>query len=88
MADIFLPILHSFVNENIFTGSCGSLRFRIAPQVKKLNKKEVDFANSSIKCELWRGQLCYELSQIEQEKTVPLTEEGRAEIKAWLEENS
>ena len=33
MAEIFIPTLHTFENNNIFTGSCGSLRFRIEPQV-------------------------------------------------------
>ena len=31
--EIFLPTLHTFENNNIFTGSCGLLRFRIAPTV-------------------------------------------------------
>ena len=34
MAEIFIPTLHTFENKNIFTGSCGLLRFRIEPRVK------------------------------------------------------
>ena len=44
MAEIFVPTLHTFENNNIFTGSCGSLRFRIEPKVVKATPKEVDLA--------------------------------------------
>ncbi len=87
MADIFIPTLHTFENENIFTGSCGLLRFRIAPQVKMATPKEVDFENSSILCEFWHGEKCYELSEMEARQVFPMTEEGRSRMKAWLEEN-
>ncbi len=87
MAEIFIPTLHTFENKNIFTGSCGLLRFRIEPRVKMATPKEVDCAASSIFCELWHGERCYELSEIEQEKSFPMSEEGRAAMKAWLEEN-
>ena len=50
--------------------------------------KEVDLAASSMRCELWHGEKCYELSQIEAERTYPMSDEGRAEMKAWLEENA
>ena len=39
--DIYLPTLHSFAMNNIFTGSCGALRFRIVPNVVKKTQKEV-----------------------------------------------
>lgn len=88
MAEIFIPTLHTFENDNIFTGSCGNLRFRIAPQVVMATPKEVDLAKSSMRCELWHGETCYELSEIEAERTYPMSEEGRAEMKAWLEEHA
>ena len=87
MADIFLPTLHTFAMGNIFTGSSGALRFRIAPNVVKLNAKEVDFEQSTIQAQLWHGQFCYEMSTVEAEKTFPMTQEGRAEMKSWLEAN-
>ena len=63
---IYLPTLHSFAMNNIFTGSEGNLRFRIVPKVAKLpNSKEVDMENSSIEAEYWYGVLCYEKSTIE-----------------------
>ncbi len=87
MAEIFIPTLHTFANENVFTGSCGALRFRIAPTVVKATKHEVDMGESFMHCEFWHGPLCYELSQMEAERTFPMSEEGRAEMKRWLEEN-
>ena len=88
MPDIFIPTLHTFENNNIFTGSCGTLRFRIAPDVKMATPKEVDMDASSIRAEYWYGEKCYELSQIEDARTCPMSEEGRADMKAWLEEKA
>ena len=87
MADIFIPTLHTFAMDNIFTGSWGGFRFRAKPQVVMATAKEVDFEQSTIKCEFWHGPFCYEKSQMEAEKTFPMTEEGRLEMKAWLESN-
>ena len=85
MADIFLPTLHTFANKNIFTGSCGALRFRIVPNVVMRTPKEVDMENSSIFVEVWHGMLCYEKSQMEASETFPMSEEGRKALKQWLE---
>ena len=85
MADIFLPTLHTFAMDNLFTGSCGNLRFRIVPNVEKLTPKEVDMEKSTIYAQYWYGPLCYEKSQMEGERTFPMTEEGRLALKAWLE---
>ncbi len=85
MADIFIPTLHTFSNGNVFTGSCGTLRFRVEPRVTLATPKEVDLAKSSIHCALWHGELCYELSQMEAERDFPMSEDGRTAMKAWLE---
>ena len=85
--DIFLPTLHTFAMNNIFTGSCGALRFRIVPNVVKKTHKEVDMEASSIFAQYWHGPFCYEKSQMEGEKTFPMSPEGRLELKAWLEGN-
>ena len=87
MPDIFLPTLHTFENNNVFTGSCGLLRFRIEPRVVMATPKEVDSQASSIFAQLWHGEKCYELSEMEAEQTFPMTEEGRRELKVWLESN-
>lgn len=88
MPEIFIPTLHTFAMNNIFTGSCGLFRFRIAPSVVMLNQKEVDMEASSMLVELWRGPLCYEKSQVEESRTFPMSEAGRLEMKTWLEDNA
>ena len=86
MEEIFLPTLHSFENGNVFTGSLGLLRFKITPQITMKTPKEVDFEASSIRAEYWHGLCCYEKSQIEGEAVFPLSEEGRAQLRSWLEQ--
>ena len=83
--DIFIPTLHTFAMNNPFTGSCGEMRFRIVPSVTMLNPKEVDMPNSSITAEYWHGKFCYEKSTMEEEATFPMSEEGRRNMKKWLE---
>lgn len=85
--ELFIPTLHSFAMNNIFTGSDGMFRFRIAPNVVKKSPKEVNMAESTITAEFWHGAFCYEKSQIEGNETFPMTEEGRASMKLWLESN-
>ena len=85
--DIYLPTLHSFAMNNIFTGSCGALRFRIVPNVVKKTSKEVDMEASSITAEYWHGMLCYEKSTMEAKQVFPMSKEGRAAMKSWLEAN-
>ena len=85
MAELFLPTLHTFAMNNIFTGSMGLFRFRAEPHVEMATPKEVDFEKSSIHAEYWHGLYCYEKSTMEGEQTFPMTEEGRSEMKQWLE---
>ena len=85
MPDLFIPTLHTFAMDNIFTGSCGDFRYRAVPEVIMKTKKEVDMEASSMKAEYWHGLFCYEKSEIEACETFPMTEEGRAAMKAWLE---
>ncbi len=87
MKEVFLPTLHWFAMTNLFTGSCGEFRFRAAPNVIMATAKEVDFDQSTIKCEFWHGPFCYEKSEMEGERTFPMTDAGMTEMKAWLESN-
>jgi hypothetical protein len=87
MAELFLPTLHTFAMKNLFTGSMGAFRFRAKPNVIMATAKEVDFGQSSMKAEFWHGLYCYEKSTMEGEREFPMTEEGRLEMKAWLEAN-
>ncbi len=84
---IYLPTLHTFAMNNIFTGSCGLLRFKLTPQVVKVEGgREVDMEKSSIRGELWHGILCYEKSEIEDERSFPMSDSGREALRLWLEE--
>ncbi len=87
MNEIYLPTLHTFAMDNIFTGSCGAFRFRIAPNVVKKTPKEVDMEASSITAEFWHGEYCYELSQMEGKETFPMTDAGHTAMKQWLAEH-
>ena len=87
MAELFLPTLHTFAMDNVFTGSCGSFRFRAAPNIVKKTQKEVDMESSTIFVQFWHGPFCYEKSEMEGEMTFPMSEEGRLAMKRWLEEN-
>ena len=87
MEKIFVPTLHTFAMNNIFTGSNGLFRFRAVPNVVMLNPKEVDFNESTIFVEFWHGLFCYEKSEMEGQQTFSLTEEGREAMRRWLEEN-
>lgn len=85
MAQLYLPTLHTFAMNNIFTGSAGLFRFRAEPKLVMLTPKEVDMAQSSIHVEFWHGLYCYEKSEMEGETTFPMSEEGREAMLAWLE---
>ena len=85
MNELFIPTLHTFAMNNIYTGSCGLFRFRAKPNVVMATAKEVDFEASFIHCQYWHGLYCYEKSEMEGEKDFPMTEEGRLEMKQWLE---
>ena len=84
MEDLFIPTLHTFENNNIFTGSWGMLRFKITPAITMKTPKEVDMEASSMKAEYWHGLFCYEKSEIEAEQVFPLSEEGRMDMYNWL----
>lgn len=87
MKEVFLPTLHWFAMNNAFTGSCGDFRFKAEPNVIMATAKEVDFEASTIKCEFWHGLFCYEKSTMEAQRIFPMTEDGRLEMKTWLESN-
>ena len=84
MAELFIPTLHTFAMENIFTGSVGLFRFRAQPNVVKATPKEVDFSQSTITEKYWQGLFCFEKREMEGEETFPMTEAGREAMIAWL----
>lgn len=81
---LYLPVLHSFENGNVFTGSRGALRYKITPNVVMLRPKEVNFDQSSLRAESWHGEYCYENSDIEREKVFPMSSEGLDTLRSWL----
>lgn len=87
MEDLFLPTLHTFENNNVFTGSWGGLRFKITPSITMKNPKEVDMEASSMKAEYWHGPFCYEKSEIEAEQVFPLSSQGRQDMYQWLKDH-
>ena len=84
MAELFIPTLHTFAMNNIFTGSSGLFRFRAEPKVVMATAKEVDFTQSTIEVKFWHGLYCYEKSEMEGSETFPLSEEGRQAMIGWL----
>lgn len=84
MAELFIPTLHTFAMNNIFTGSMGAFRFRAKPNVVMATPKEVDFEQSTIFAEYWHGPFCYEKSEMEGSETFPMSEEGRQAMIDWL----
>ena len=87
MAELFIPTLHTFAMNNIFTGSQGLFRFRAKPNVVMATPKEVDFEQSTITVEYWHSLFCYEKSEMEGKETFPMTEEGRENMINWLTEH-
>lgn len=84
MEEPFIPTLHTFAMNNIFTGSVGLFRFRAKPNVVMATAKEVDFTQSTIFVEYWHGLYCYEKSTMEGEEIFPMTEDGRSAMIEWL----
>lgn len=84
MDSLFIPTLHTFAMNNIFTGSAGQFRFRIVPKIVMRTPKEVDFDQSTMEAEFWHGPYCYEKSEMEGCGSFPLTEQGRSDMHRWL----
>lgn len=80
MADLFLPVLSHFQNENPWSASDGRLRYRILPTVAK------EEADSFLTAEVWEGPWAYEFSTVEETRTFPLTQEGLDALPPWLRE--
>ncbi len=87
MDELFLPTLHWFAMNNIFTGSMGAFRFRAKPEVVMATAKEVDFEKSTIHCEFWHGPFCYEKSEMEGAQDFAMSEAGRTAMYSWLTEH-
>ena len=87
MDEFFIPTLHTFAMNNVFTGSFGEFRFKITPHIQMKTPKEVDFETSTMLAEYWHGLFCYEKSTIEGNEIFPLNETGRSDMLAWLKDH-
>lgn len=86
--DLFLPTLHTFENNNVFTGSWGNLRYKVTPIIVMATPKEVNLDESLMKAEYWHGPFCYEKSEIEAVQEFPMSPEGRENMKQWFKSHA
>ena len=63
-----------FSNRNTYTGSDGRLRYLISPGEETLD------------VQVWNQDVCFELAQILESASFPLSPEGLAETRVWLAE--
>ena len=80
MAELFLPVLSHFQNNNPWLGSMGRLRYRIIPTVAEREEE------SLLTAQVWEGPWAYEFSTVEETAVFPLTQEGLQALSPWLAE--
>lgn len=78
MAELFLPVLSHFQNENPWSASAGRMRYRILPTPAPEPETGV------LTVEVWEGPWAYEFSTVEETRTFPLTQEGLDQLPQWL----
>ena len=78
MAQMFLPVLSHFQNENPWSASAGRMRYRIIP----IPAPEPE--TGALTAEVWEGPWAYEFSTVEETRTFPLTQEGLDALPQWL----
>ena len=71
----FFPVLPHFVHGNIWTGSDGSLRYRLVPD------------KETITAQIWQGPLAFAEDRVEDSAQFPLSQEGLEAMKVWLKQN-
>lgn len=72
MDALFLPVLSHFQNQNTWTASVGRLRYKVVP------------GGEALTAEVWEGPWCYELSEVEDQRGFPCSEEGLEALRAWV----
>ncbi len=72
-SEIFdIPQFSYFEFGNVFTGSRGSLSYKIMP-------------GEQITVQIWHSKLCSDVAEIEEEQNFPMEESGFREALRWLE---
>ena len=82
MEPIMIPTLLFWENGNTWYGSKGIARFFIQPVTVE---HEDGTTGRMLQAELWRGPLMMSLSEILETELFPITEDGLADLVAWLE---
>ena len=80
MAELFLPVLSHFQNNNPWLGSMGRLRYRIIPTVAEREEE------SLLTAQVWEGPWAYEFSTVEETAVFPLTQAGLQALSPWRAE--
>ncbi len=80
-SDFYVPNLATFLNDNAYLGSFHGLRFRLKPAARGEGEQK----EQVIEALVWYGIYCLELSQVVAEASFPMTEEGYADMLAWLD---
>ena len=76
----YLPNLYTFQNKNSFYGSLDALRFLVKPRVGDEERED------ALEVCIWTGEYCLAESEVLDEASFPLTEEGYRQLLDWLEE--
>lgn len=79
MEEMFLPVISHFQNRNPWVASAGRLRFRVVPSFPEEGEP-------ILTAQVWEGPWAYEFSTVEAAQDFPLTGEGAARLRTWLEE--
>lgn len=82
MNSIDIPTLLFWENGNSWYGSQGGARFFIKPEPPGEGQEK------QLAVQFWRGPLSMALSEILATASFPITEEGLAQLSAWLEERA
>lgn len=85
MAELFMPVLSHFNNENHWSARIGRLHYWITPVIPEREDKDTIPEGSVLRVQVWEGPWAREFSVIEEEKDFPLSQEGIDSIPAYLE---
>lgn len=76
MAELYLPVLSHFQNQNTWIASDKRLRFKVTP------------GEEGLSAEIWEGPWAYDLSRVEETCVFPMEDEGIDALRLWLLEKA
>ena len=83
MSALFIPTLNHWLLGNRWSGSLGRACYYVTPRQRQEGEQTVD----EVYAEAWTGPICYEQCTPERTAAFPVTEEGLAQLRTWLEDN-